>query len=919
MSFWDILGTLLIKPLQLLFEVVFVMANRVVGDPGLAIIALSLAMNFLVLPLYRRADAMQEEERETELRLHKGVAHIKKTFRGDERMMMLQTYYRQNNYKPTYVLKGATSLFLEIPFFIAAYAFLSNLELLHGVSFGPIRDLGAPDGLLTVAGVTVNVLPFLMTAINFVSCVIFTKGSLPKTKVQLYTMALFFLVFLYTSPAGLVFYWTLNNLFSLIKTIFYKLRHAHIILGVLFSLAGIAAAVYGLFFYGQPTPRRLVFFIAAALVLQLPLLAVLCKGKVRLPEKLRGAQPNRKLFVSGSVFLAVLTGLLIPSAVIHASPQEFVNMTSFLHPAWYIVSALCFAVGTFVIWFGIFYSLAKPSVKALLDQCVWALCGIALVDYMFFGRSLGNLSAGLVFDNGLQFTTGQMLVNLAVVLAVFAVFTFAASKWRQRIPGILTVGIIAVVCMSVVNTVGICRSINEIKAGAQSDGGTPSFSLSKTGKNVIVLMLDRAMGPYIPYIFNEKPELEAQFDGFTYYSNTASLGIKTNISTPSLFGGYEYTPAELNARDQELLVDKQNEALKVLPVMFDQNGFDVTVLEPVYAGYGWVPDLSIFQDYPDIRRFNVRGYFSDPKLQEQAIRSNKRNFFCYALMKAAPLCIQANLYDYGTYNQGNFVSDDGYAGQSTDGALTASGISAGFMNSYNVLANLPNITQISKDDTNTYMVLTNDTTHDPVLLQEPEYVPAPEVDNTQYEREHADRFTVNGRTMTVQQRNDYAYYQCNVAALLQLGKWFDYLRENGVYDNTRIIVMSDHGGTMGQFPELLADDGMDAESFASLLMVKDFNSKGFTTSDEFMLSADVPLLAVKDVVADPVNPFSGRRIDEVSKPKQEQLLLYSFEWDVNVNCGTQFIAGDWYTVNGDIWNKNAWHSVANKAVLTAER
>ena len=147
-------------------------------------------------------------------------------------------------------------------------------------------------------------------------------------------------------------------------------------------------------------------------------------------------------------------------------------------------------------------------------------------------------------------------------------------------------------------------------------------------------------------------------------------------------------------------------------------------------------------------RFNVRGYFSDPLLQEQAIRSNKRNFFCYALMKAAPLCIQANLYDYGTYNQGNFVSDDGYAGQSTDGALTASGISAGFMNSYNVLANLPNITQISKDDTNTYMVLTNDTTHDPVLLQEPEYVPAPEVDNTQYEREHADRFSVNGRTIS---------------------------------------------------------------------------------------------------------------------------------------------------------------------------
>lgn len=56
-------------------------------------------------------------------------------------MMILQTYYRQNHYKPTYVLRGAISLLLEIPFFIAAYRFLSNLQLLQGASFGPIHDL----------------------------------------------------------------------------------------------------------------------------------------------------------------------------------------------------------------------------------------------------------------------------------------------------------------------------------------------------------------------------------------------------------------------------------------------------------------------------------------------------------------------------------------------------------------------------------------------------------------------------------------------------------------------------------------------------------------------------------------------------------------------------------------------------------
>ena len=100
MTFGEILTTLFIGPLQLLFETVFTVANQMVRNPGLSIVALSLAMNFLVLPLYKRADAMQEEERQTELKLRKGVAHIKKVFRGDERMMMLQTYYRRRRDDP---------------------------------------------------------------------------------------------------------------------------------------------------------------------------------------------------------------------------------------------------------------------------------------------------------------------------------------------------------------------------------------------------------------------------------------------------------------------------------------------------------------------------------------------------------------------------------------------------------------------------------------------------------------------------------------------------------------------------------------------------------------------------------------------------------------------------------------------------
>ena len=127
MTLMEILSTLLIGPLKLIFEFIFVFAYKIVGNYGLSVIVLSLVMNFLLLPLYRRTDAIQEASRDTEEKLKKGVDHIKKNFSGDERMMILQTYYRQNNYKPTDALNGSVSLLLEVPFFMAAYQFLCPL------------------------------------------------------------------------------------------------------------------------------------------------------------------------------------------------------------------------------------------------------------------------------------------------------------------------------------------------------------------------------------------------------------------------------------------------------------------------------------------------------------------------------------------------------------------------------------------------------------------------------------------------------------------------------------------------------------------------------------------------------------------------------------------------------------------------
>lgn len=919
MSFWQIIDSILFQPLQLIFEILYMLANRIIDNPGLSIIALSLMMNILVLPLYMRADALQEEEKQTEARMHKTVAHIKKHFKGDEKMMMLQTCYRQNNYKPTDVLKSASSLLLEIPFFIAAYRFLSGLSLLEGVKFGPIADLSQPDALITIGSFSINLLPIIMTAVNLVSCIIFTKDSPLKTKIQLYAMAVFFLFFLYTSPSGLVFYWTLNNIFSLVKTIFYKLKNPGKVLKIITSAAGAAIFIYGMFFYGNLTARRAALFVILGVGLQIPALWKFI-AKI-LPKKSAETVPvpNTKSFVIGGIFLSVLTGMIIPSSVIKSSPQEFVDLTYYLNPIWYIVSATCLAIGLFVLWFGVFYRLAEDKTKVLFEKIVWILCGVFTIDYMAFGNHLGILSTSLQFENGLSFSVAEQLINIGVIIAVAVGFWFIFKYLRKYTTIVTSICVIALVAMSVFNMAVISRSVSEISDKATSDGTNVSISLSKDEDNVIVIMLDRAMGEYIPYIMNEKPELKEQFDGFTYYPNMISHGGSTNFATPSLFGGYEYTPTELNSRKNQSLEEKQNEALKVMPTLFSNEGMDVTVVNPVYAGYQFIPDLSVFDDIENTTAYRTAGAFIDSDSKAEALENNMRNFFCYGIMKSIPLTAQTVLYENGHYCSDKHTDTVVYNIQTIENAHVGSGYDKTFMDAFNVLKALPELTEITKGKGN-FLMMSNDATHEPALLQEPDYVPAEHVDNTVFDAENEDRFTLDGVSLLMKYPSQLSSYQVNMAALMQLGNWFDYLRENGVYDNTKIIVCSDHGSSLvhlkGYYIDSVKNDWTNTERYMSLLLVKDFNATGFETDETFMTGADVPSIALSGTVKNPVNPFTGKAINTDEKSAHPQYIIASGDWDIEVNNGNTFLPASWYSIQDDIRVQSNWKFIAADTVLT---
>lgn len=860
---------LLVEPLRLIIEFIYFYAYRLTGNCGLAIFILSIAVNFLVLPLYNRANDLQLKAKEKEDSIRPMVDHIKKTFKGDERVMMLQTCYRQAGYSQFNSLKGSISLVLQIPFFIAAYSFLSDLKMLQGVSLGPIADLSRPDALFAIGSLKINLLPILMTVINVIASLIYASKQSLKDKLQLIAMALVFLVLLYGSPSGLVFYWTINNLFSLVKNIVTLIRR--------------------------------------------PVLSETTKSN-------RSDKLTNTVFMVSCGALAALTGLMIPADVISQNPAELINSygTELHSPIVYLISSALIAIGAFLIWIPLFYYLLKEKIGHILSVLFASLAAVGAVNYYVFNKNFGFLRKTIIYEQKMVFAIKDILINLlfgAVIVAVIVVLFKKKKNILKNTVAIILAAVVLLASPPIISVIVFTSSYNHSWANNADDISVP---MTTTGKNVVVIMMDRMIGAYIPYIFNERPDVAAKFDGFTYYPNTISFGGYTNFGVPSVFGGYDYTPAQINARSDERLVDKHNESLRVMPQLFSDNGWNVTVGDPSYANYQWIPDVSIYDYNKKINAYQMSGVLNCRN--ELLVNSGdefetrlNRNLFCYGFMKAMPYFMQPVLYSDGSFAYMNY-SYDGYVNTSYSGNSlhVQKGLMESFIQEQTVLDNLDDIVSITSDPTNCFFMFANGTTHEASLLKEPDYTPEVVVDNTDYDAAHQDRFTLNGVTMHMEDTSylTYATYQSNMAACIGLGEWFDYLRENGLYDNTRIILVADHGdGTLKQFDDLLVDDPeFDALGYNPVLMVKDFDSTGVTVSEDFMTNADTPFLALDGLIQDPVNPFTGNPIKEGDK-SQDQIIYISDNLNTTFNNGTQFEDPDdyWIAVTpGDIRDDKNW-------------
>jgi hypothetical protein len=843
-----------------------------------------MVVSTLILPIYLIAEEKQKAERERQKQMKGKIDKIKAAFKGDERYMLTSTLYRQNNYHPIYALSNSLDLFIQIPFFIAAYHFLHNLELLNEQKFKFIADLGAPDGLLW----GVNFFPILMTLINCVSGAIYAKGLQLKDKIQLYGIALVFLILLYNSPAALVLYWTCNNIYNLVKNIVLKNEKLKKLIYPAIIFLIYCFILYIVFSHEIGRYRRFILAFTTGLLILLQYRKQIIEyiGKIFITKD-TALENTDKTFALSLAGIFLLVGLVIPSSLISSSVEEFSFINPFSSPLPFIGITLLQSAGI-SLWLVCIYFLFKKQVRQVITFILTAVLGVFMVNVFCFKVNYGFMTPDLNFSFFHPLPGKEKIINILVLMfAAVATILLLLIKKKKILLALQSILVISLLCFGTTNIFKIGNAF--IKINSVGGGGITStsdnfgdlkkyYTFSKNGKNIILIMLDYGISGYVPYIFDEKPELLNSFNGFTYYPNTTSFGAHTIHGFPGIFGGYYYTPLEIHKRHKESWYKEYTRALQVLPVILAESNYNVTILNQFW------PDYSYFDKFNNISAYNTRfeflsNYcyqFKNDFVFKDYNKILTNTLLRFSLLKVSPYILHGIIYNEGKY----LLFDD----------FISSSYSKYTIDSYALLHYLPNITTISLENDNNFTVLVSDIVCHAAFMDTSDYKPA---NNIQF----------RGNSLF----SEDSHYHTMISSFSLLAKWFDYLKENGVYDNTRIILVSDHGMRVtNPFKDKnnLPND-RELLEFNSLLMVKDFNAEfELKTDNTFMTNADVPHIAANGIVYPLINPFTGKEMP-IEKSNGVTITNNDF-WEPDSFNQTTIKPDEWLFVKNNVFEPSNW-------------
>lgn len=198
--------------------------NSIFGNYGLAILAITVLIKLLMLPLANKSYRAIAKIKQLQPKIDK----IREEFKSKKMQMNkeIMELYKREKVNP---VSGCLPMLVQIPVFFSLYKVLYlTIDMRHAPFYGWIKDLSAPDptsifnlfGLLPFEVHTIFVigaLPIMMGITMFIQQKLNPQPSDPAQAKVMKMLPFIMIVAFAHFPAGLVLYWTWSNILSILQ------------------------------------------------------------------------------------------------------------------------------------------------------------------------------------------------------------------------------------------------------------------------------------------------------------------------------------------------------------------------------------------------------------------------------------------------------------------------------------------------------------------------------------------------------------------------------------------------------------------------------------------------------------------------------------------------------------------------------
>lgn len=201
------------------------MFYSMLGNFGLAILMLTVLVKLILFPLANKSYKSMAQLK----KVQPEIMELRERYKGDKQKLGEETmkFYRDRKINPA---AGCLPILVQIPIFFALYKVLFiTVEMRHAPFYGWIKDLSEIDptsvfnlfGLLNFEPYSwlppLGVLPLLFGATMIIQQRLNPPPADPTQAMVMRWMPFLFVFIFAGFPAGLVLYWTWNNILSIIQ------------------------------------------------------------------------------------------------------------------------------------------------------------------------------------------------------------------------------------------------------------------------------------------------------------------------------------------------------------------------------------------------------------------------------------------------------------------------------------------------------------------------------------------------------------------------------------------------------------------------------------------------------------------------------------------------------------------------------